>query len=209
MTTFIKQSTASQNIIIGPFVDDTDYKTPETSLTIANTDIKLCKSGTTAVDKNSGGATHRVNGMYVITLDDTDTSTVGELHISVLVSGALLVTKTCFVLEENIFNAMFAQNSAAFDSNQRVDISKIEGTDATDQLSASNVGVLTTALTESYSTDGSAATAAQILYELRSFLFEQSKSGVTVTTKRLDGTTTAMTLTLDDADTPTSITRAS
>jgi hypothetical protein len=37
---------------------------------------------------------------------------------------------------------------------------------------------------------------------------EMAISGTTMTVKKLDGTTTAMTLTLNDATNPTSITRA-
>ncbi len=48
------QTTAGQEIPLGPFLDDTDGKTAETGLTIANTDIKLWKTGATSlVSKNS------------------------------------------------------------------------------------------------------------------------------------------------------------
>ena len=66
-----------------------------------------------------------------------------------------------------------------------------------------------TALTEGYATDGSAPTLNQILYMIWSMLAEKSVSTTTLTTKKLDGTTTAMTFTLDDGTSPTSITRAS
>lgn len=108
---FLKQSTASQTRTIGSFVDDTDFKTVENGLTIANTDIKLKKNGATAVNKNSGGATSDVNGMYALTFDATDTNTVGELDVSVLVSGALVVWKTFFVLEEAVFDLFFGAAS--------------------------------------------------------------------------------------------------
>lgn len=65
------------------------------------------------------------------------------------------------------------------------------------------------ALTEGYATDGSAPTLNQILYMIWSMLAEKSVSTTTLTTKKLDGTTTAMTFTLDDGTSPTSITRAS
>jgi hypothetical protein len=68
--------------------------------------------------------------------------------------------------------------------------------------------LLTTALTESYNTDGSAATAAQALYLILQRVTEFSISGTTVTIKKLDGSTTAATLTLNDATNPTSSTRA-
>lgn len=66
----------------------------------------------------------------------------------------------------------------------------------------------TTTLTEAYATDGSAATPAQLLYMIWSALSDFSISGTTITTKRLDGTTTSMTFTLDDGTNPTSRTRA-
>ncbi|MBK8127290.1 MAG: hypothetical protein IPK56_11520 [Elusimicrobia bacterium] len=59
---FLRQSTAFQSVAIGPFVDETDFKTVETALTINNTDIKLVVNGGASANKNSGGGTHRVNG---------------------------------------------------------------------------------------------------------------------------------------------------
>jgi hypothetical protein len=88
----------SQEIVLGPFLDDTDGKTPETGLTIANTDIKLWKNGATAlVNKNSGGATHLANGLYLITLDGVDTNVYGPMVIFVHVAGALPVRVECDV----------------------------------------------------------------------------------------------------------------
>ncbi len=65
------------------------------------------------------------------------------------------------------------------------------------------------ALTESYSSLHAAPTVNQLLYELRSILAENSVSSTTVTTKKIDGSTTAETFTINDATTPTAITRAS
>lgn len=68
--------------------------------------------------------------------------------------------------------------------------------------------VLTTAMTESYNTDGSAATLSQAAYVMMQMMTEISFSSTTATVKKLDGSTTAFTLTINDASTPTSITRA-
>lgn len=68
--------------------------------------------------------------------------------------------------------------------------------------------LLTTAMTEAYATDGSTMTVAQALYMIYALLAEASASGTTLTIKKLDGSTTAMTFTLNDATTPTSITRS-
>lgn len=69
-------------------------------------------------------------------------------------------------------------------------------------------GVLTTAMTEAYAADGSAPTVAQALHFLIAALTEFSISGTTITLKKLDGTTTAATLTINSSTTPTSVTRA-
>lgn len=66
----------------------------------------------------------------------------------------------------------------------------------------------TTALTEAYAADGSTMTPAQALYMIWSLLAERSIASTTLTAKKLDGSTTAMTFTLDSATTPTSQTRA-
>lgn len=65
------------------------------------------------------------------------------------------------------------------------------------------------AFTESYAADGAAATLPQILYMILALLSEFSITGTTLTPKKLDGTTPAGTFTLNDATTPTAITRAS
>ena len=72
----------------------------------------------------------------------------------------------------------------------------------------STADILTTALTESYASDGSTATLSQLLYMISQSIIEFSISGTTITIKKLDGSTTAMTCTLDDASNPTSRTRA-
>jgi hypothetical protein len=61
---------------------------------------------------------------------------------------------------------------------------------------------------ESYASQGSAATAAQMLYAAQAMDQEKSISSTTVTCKKLDQSTTAATFTLDSSSSPTSITRA-
>jgi hypothetical protein len=111
---FLKQSTASQSVLIGPFVDDTDGATAETGLTIANTDIRLSANGGNMAAKNSGGGTHDEAGWYTITLDATDTATVGRLQLSVKVAGALAVFAEFQVLEEAIFDSLFGASAAGY-----------------------------------------------------------------------------------------------
>jgi hypothetical protein len=344
----LKQSTASQEVLLGPFLDDTDGKTAETGLTIANTDIKVWKSGgTSEASKNSGGATHIAGGRYYAVLDATDTDTLGPLEINVHVSGALPVKLRCLVMGVNAYDALVAgtdvlwtdtiQLSGTAQTARDIGASVIVGTnndktgyslasapptaaaiadqvwdellnghngagstgawikatgdtvgltftdvsaikaktdnlpsdpaDASDIASsfgtvntkldtiddlldtevaaikaktdnlpadpadasdiASSFSTLSTAVaalptassiataigsrqaTESYATDGSVPTYDQFLFMIWAALAQFAISGTTISAKKLDGTTEAMTFTIDDDTSPTSRTRAS
>lgn len=138
---FLRQSTASQEVLLGPFLDDTDGKTAETGLTIANTDIQIWKTGaTTEANKNSGGATHIAAGRYYAVLDATDSNTIGPLEINVHVSGALPIKLRCCVLDEAVYDALFgtaALITSGTGTDQisltsgRVDTGKVSGTTQT------------------------------------------------------------------------------
>lgn len=67
-------------------------------------------------------------------------------------------------------------------------------------------GLFTTALTESYRGAGAAGSVSQYLHELIAHHGEKSIASTTMTLKKLDGSTTAKTYTLDSATTPTSVT---
>lgn len=104
----LRYNTASQEIPLGPFLDDTDGKTEETALTIANTDIRLTKcGGTTHVDKNSGGATHDAQGIYYATLDATDCNALGAMVINCRMAGALPVRLECEVLSQAAYDFLY------------------------------------------------------------------------------------------------------
>src|SRR5687767_110146 len=119
---FLRQSTAV-DIPIGPFLDSTDGITAETALTISQADVRLKKNnGAWAQVTDATSATHEENGWYEKELDATDTNTVGRLLIAVHESGALPVWHEFWVLEEAIYDALFAASAAAFDSNQDVTV---------------------------------------------------------------------------------------
>ena len=76
------------------------------------------------------------------------------------------------------------------------------------QVNAEVVDVLRTdTLPDSYAADGVQPTIAQAILAIHQFLTEKSVSGVTVTVNKPSGVA-AMTFTLNDATTPSSITRA-
>lgn len=108
---FLKQSTA-YTFRFGPFLDDTDGKTAETGLTISQADVRLSKNGGNFAQKNeSSSSSHDEIGYYIVVLDTTDTNTVGELLVAVHESGALPVFKTFQVVEEAIYDAVFAASA--------------------------------------------------------------------------------------------------
>lgn len=73
----------------------------------------------------------------------------------------------------------------------------------TDAITAADV--LTTALTESYGSAAAARTLTQLLYEIKSLLTNFSITNTTLTSKKLDGSTTAKTYTLNSDTTPTAL----
>ena len=77
---------------------------------------------------------------------------------------------------------------------------------ATDAAAEIAGAVLTTAMTESYRATNAAPTLAQAAFELIAHMGEASISGTLKTLKKIDGSTTAKTFTLDSSTTPTSIT---
>ena len=241
---FLKQSTA-YTFRFGPFLDDSDGKTAETGLTIEDSHIRVSKNGGNFIDKaETSNSAHDEAGFYVVVLNATDTNTVGELQIACHMSGALPVFKTFYVLEEAIYDAMFASSANlitkvdAIDTvvdSILVDTAEIGSAGAgltavpwnsswdaevqsecTDALNAYDPptksemdAMWTTAQTESYASDGAAATPAQLLYMIYCAVGEFAISSTTITGKKLDGSTTAMTWTINDASNPTSRTRAS
>lgn len=115
---FLKQSTAV-NVMIGPFIDDTDFKTAETALTVSQADVQLSKNAAAFAQKNDAtSCTHRSHGHYMCPLDATDTNTLGRLRLSVSESGALLVWEDFMVIPAEPYDTIFAGTD-----NLTVDIS--------------------------------------------------------------------------------------
>ena len=111
MAQWIKQSTAS-TIKLGPFLDDTDGKTPETGLTISQADIRLSKNGGAfAQSNNTAGATHNENGYYDVPLNTTDANTLGTLRVAISKSGALPVWQDYMVVPANVWDSMFGAST--------------------------------------------------------------------------------------------------
>jgi hypothetical protein len=107
---YLREDTASQVRSFGPFLDPADG-TAENGLTIDAADVRLKVNGAADVAKNSGGCTADVNGVYHCTFDATDTATVGELNVSACETGAVCVARTFWVLEEAVYDQLFAASA--------------------------------------------------------------------------------------------------
>lgn len=168
----LRQSTASQEIPLGYFLDSTDGNSEETALTIANTDIKLWKAGaTTLANKNSGGATHISNGIYYAVLDATDTDTVGSLVVFCHVSGALAVRVQCQVYEEAVYDALFAAAAPGYQ------VPIWAAANSTVSLSATTVAAVTTVNGLAANVVNASALAADAVAEIQSGLATSASIG--------------------------------
>ncbi len=133
---FLKQGTA-RVVRVGPFLDSTDGNTAETGLTIGQADIRLSKNGGDFASTNqSGGATHDEGGFYALTLDATDSDTVGELELYVHVAGALYVKSRFFVLAGQVYDSMVGADRL------QVDAAEVSGSAAAADALEVNIGNL-------------------------------------------------------------------
>jgi hypothetical protein len=112
MTLWLKQSTAKV-VSFGPFLDKTDGVTEETGLVSAldhgTTGIKLSKNGGALTIRHASvtATTYDAYGMYRVTLDTTDTNTLGTLRMAFNEAATCLpVWQDFMVLPANIFDSL-------------------------------------------------------------------------------------------------------
>jgi hypothetical protein len=114
----LKQST-SVDVPIGPFLDDTDGKTAETALTLTQPDIRLKKNGGAWAQKAAAQTlTHEEAGWYEVTLDATDTNTLGLLKVAVHEAGALPVWQDFMVMPANVWDSLYGASLLAVNADQ-------------------------------------------------------------------------------------------
>ena len=102
----LKQSTAV-TLLIGPFVDETDGKTAEGGLAIAQADVRLSKNaGNMAQKAEVNACTHDEIGYYTCPIDGTDTNTLGYLKVMVHEGGALPVWHEYMVVPANVYDSV-------------------------------------------------------------------------------------------------------
>jgi hypothetical protein len=112
MARWLKQST-SVDVPIGPFLDATDGVTAETGLTITQPDVRLKKNGGAWAQKAAAQTlSHEENGYYEVTLDATDTNTLGLLRLAVAESGAVPIWEDFIVLPANVYDSLVGGSDA-------------------------------------------------------------------------------------------------
>ena len=114
---FIRQNDTGK-IGIGPFVDVTDGATMETGVTLSGADSAKARLGDDTTVDISGytwAAISGLDGYYDLTLQTGVTDTVGPLDIVIEdVSLCLPVAMRFFVLEEQVYDGLFAASAGGF-----------------------------------------------------------------------------------------------
>lgn len=127
---YLKQAT-TQDIILGPVVDATDGVTPLTGLTLSASDVLISVNGN-AIDQitDTTDPTHDMLGFYLASLNATDTDTLGRLLVILDATGACPLWQEYMVVPANVYDSLFGSDKL------QVDAVQVEGTDATDALTA-------------------------------------------------------------------------
>jgi hypothetical protein len=198
---FLKQSTAV-DVVLGPFVDDTDGKTTEEALTLAQADLQLTKNGGSAAQKNDAtSATHLYGGNYKVPLNTTDTNTLGCLTLMCKEAGALPVVAHFQVVTANWYDTMCSTDAldvnvstitpnaitAAAINADALTAAKVAddvGEQFADQLLNRNLAT---------GTDSGSATVRTVRQALRFLRNKWSISGTTLTVTKEDDTTSSWT----------------
>lgn len=128
---FLRQSTAV-NVIIGPFVSSTDGDAEMTGLTIAQADVRLSKNAAADAQKNDAtSCAHEGDGFYMCELDATDANTVGLLTLWVHVATALAVRHDYQIVEEAVYDALYAASALGYVANAPVNVAQFGGSSGT------------------------------------------------------------------------------
>ena len=165
-----------------------------------------------------GAATAATNDVAPTELDATDAKGVylfdmlqAETNGDLIILSAVSATADIDLLPVIIYTqtVMRGTDSAALASVCTA--ARLAELDAANLPAAADLAaaLMTTQLTESYAADGVAPTPAQAFMLIQQVLTEFAIVATALTIKKLDGSTTAAVLTLDDDTNPTSATRTS
>ncbi len=139
----LKQST-QVDVLIGPLVDDTDFKTVKESVAYnaAGIDVDVIK-GVTKADVTLANAAgdgywrHISNGYYGVTLSTTDTGTLGRLRLTFEATGVLPAWEDFVVVPANVYDSLVAGSDKLYTDAVEISSSRM----AADNVEA-NIGNL-------------------------------------------------------------------
>ena len=139
---YLKQSTVVK-VVVGPFLDKDDGLTPETGITLGAADraeaVKHDAASVTDISGNTFAAITDADGLYNLTLSADDTATLGMLTVYVDdVSVCLAVRADYMVVPANVWDSLFSTDKL------QVDVTQIEGADATDTIIGADSDTLET-----------------------------------------------------------------
>ncbi len=189
---FLKQDTAV-TFRMGPFLDSTDGNTEETALTIGAADVKISKNGGALAAKNDTTApAHDANGWYSVTLNATDTNTLGSLDVYIHVTGALYVSKRFVVVPANVYDSLIAgSDKLEIDLVQWLGTAPLALTGQLVQAQANQLGTQAKAdvnaevvdglATDTYSEPASVPSATSSLKDKIGWLFTLARNKITQT----------------------------
>jgi hypothetical protein len=203
-----------------PLVDAGAVDFEATPVSFAAGDTQISKDGGAFANTTNNPA-HEGNGIYSLAL--TATEMEAAVVVVTVIDSATKTWEDQAIVIDTYGNAS-AQHAIDLDStfltaaqvNAEVDTALADydpptKTELDTGLSALNdisvADILTTQMTESYASDGTAPTLAQALFLVQQMLTDFAIASTTLTVKKVDGSTTAATFTLDDDTSPTSITR--
>lgn len=106
---WLRQGT-SITVRIGPFTNISDGLA-NTGLSISQSDIRLSKNGGDYAQSNdTGGGSHDENGWYIITLDATDTGTLGRLKVAIDMSSVIPVWESYMIVPQQVWDSLFGSD---------------------------------------------------------------------------------------------------
>lgn len=163
MAVVLKQSTEIK-VRIGPFVDATDGKTPETAVALSTADeAELLKANGAATVDISGAtwaAVTGADGWYDLTLTTSHTDTIGELVVVVHDDSVCLpVHRTFQVVEEAIYDALYGSGATA--PATAAELAKVPKSDGSVTWNATALASINAEVDTAFS-DYAPATAAEL-----------------------------------------------
>ena len=151
-------------VLVGPIVLAADA-TAATGLTITQAQTRLSKNGGDPAQKHEAtSASHNENGYYDVTLDATDTGTVGELRMMIVGTAALSYVVDFTVLSTAVYDWLFGTVAPSVVG----DIMKVSSGTGANQISLSSgvAAASVAAVGTPVALDGGTATIAGMLTKL-------------------------------------------